>query len=213
MCIFCPRLNRLKRGVGNMCSNTKKKIAMALRQLMNERPFEKITVQHLMDVTQMKRQSFYYHFQDTRDVLMWICRREVFDPLMESELELEEWFILALELLDRDRCFYRKLLNVAYHDFLQEFDIVIEPRMLALLYPGRTLSQLSDRERFALDFATDAACLRIIRFVDSRDTLTPTTIRDRVEYLIQAFSTASLRSPPPGCLRSPAFLIRYHSFV
>ena len=174
-----------------MCSNTKKKIAAALRQLMNERPFDKITVQHLMDVTQMKRQSFYYHFQDTRDVLMWICRRDVFEPLMESELELEEWFILALELLARDRCFYRKLLRAAHLDFLQEFDTVIEPRMLALLYPGRTLSQLSDRQRFALDFATDAVCLRIIRFVDSRDSLAPAVIRDRVEYLIRAFATAS----------------------
>lgn len=174
-----------------MCSNTKKKIAAALRQLMNERPFDKITVQNLMDVTQMKRQSFYYHFQDTRDVLMWICRREVFEPLMASELELEEWMILALELLNQDRCFYRKLLKAAHLDFLQEFDIVIEPRMLALLYPGRTLSQLSDRQRFALDFATDAVCLRIIRFVDSRDSLAPAVIRDRVEYLIRAFATAS----------------------
>ena len=111
---------------------------------------------------------------------------------MESELELEDWVILALELLDRDRCFYRKLLNTAYHDFLQEFDIVIEPRMLALLYPGRSLSQLSDKQRFVLDFTTDAVCLRIIRFVDSRDALTSSAIRERAEYLIRAFSTASL---------------------
>ena len=175
-----------------MCSNTKKKIAAALRQLMNERAFEKITVQNLMDVTQMKRQSFYYHFQDTRDVLMWICRQDVFEPLMASELELEDWFLLALELLNRDRCFYRKLLKAAHIEFLQEFDTIIEPRMLTLLYPGRTLSQLSDKQRFVLDFTTDAVCLRIIRFVDSRDTLTPATIRERVAYLIHAFTTASL---------------------
>ena len=175
-----------------MCSNTKKKIAAALRQLMNEQSFDKITVQHLMDVTQMKRQSFYYHFQDTRDVLMWICRRDVFEPLLESQLELEDWMLLALELLDRDRCFYRKLLKAAYLDFLQEFDTIIEPRMLALLYPGRTLAQLSDQQRFALDFTTDAVCLRIIRFVDSRDPLDPAAIRIRVEYLIRLFTTATL---------------------
>ena len=145
--IFRSAVNNLDQGVGNMCSNTKKKIAMALRQLMNERPFDKITVQNLMDMTQMKRQSFYYHFQDTRDVLMWICRRDVFEPLMESELELEDWMILALELLDRDRCFYRKILKAAYLDFLQEFDTIMEPRMLALLYPGRTIAQLSAKQQ------------------------------------------------------------------
>ena len=175
-----------------MCSNTKKKIAMALRQLMNERPFEKITVQNLMNMTQMKRQSFYYHFQDTRDVLLWICRRDVFEPLMESQLELEDWMILALELLDQDRCFYRKVLKAAYLDFLQEFDTIMEPRMLTLLYPGKTLSQLGDNQRFALDFVTDAACLRIIRFVDSRDPMDPAAIRPQVEHLIRAFTTATL---------------------
>ena len=175
-----------------MCSNTKKKIAMALRQLMNERPFEKITVQHLMDVTQMKRQSFYYHFQDTRDVLMWICRRDVFEPLTASEAELEDWILLALELLDNDRCFYRKLLKAAYLDFLQEFDTIMEPRMLHLLYPGRTIGQLTDNQRFTLDFVTDAACLRIIRFVDSRDPMDPAAIRPKVEHLIRALSSATL---------------------
>ena len=175
-----------------MCSNTKQKIAMALRQLMNERPFEKITVQNLMDVTRMKRQSFYYHFQDTRDVLMWICRRDVFEPLMASDAGVEDWILQAMELLDRDRCFYRKVLKAAHLDFLREFDTIMEPRMLALLYPGHTLAQLTENQRFTLDFITDAVCLRIIRFVDSRDPMEPAVMRAKVEYIIRAFTTASL---------------------
>ena len=174
-----------------MCNNTKEKIAMALRQLMGEKSFEKITVQNLMDLTKMKRQSFYYHFQDTRDVLMWICRREVLDPLAESGLGLEDWIILALELLDRDRGFYRKLLKAASIDFLREFDTVMEPRMLALLYPGRTAAQLNGNQRFVLDFTTDAACLRIIRFVESRTSLDPAAVRERVEYLIRGIAAAT----------------------
>lgn len=52
-----------------MCgSSTKQRIGTALHQLMNERPLDKITVQNLTDETSMKRQSFYYHFRDTRDV-------------------------------------------------------------------------------------------------------------------------------------------------
>ena len=175
-----------------MCNNTKQKIAQALRQLMATQSFDRITVQNLMAATQMKRQSFYYHFQDTRDVLMWICRRDVFEPLMASDLELEDWMLLALELLDRDRCFYRKLLKAAYLDFLQEFDTIMEPRMLHLLYPGKTLGQLTDNQRFTLDFVTDAACLRIIRFVDSRDPMDPAAIRPKVEHLIRALSSATL---------------------
>lgn len=41
-----------------MCCDTKQKIAQALRQLMLERPLKKITVQDLMERTQMKRRPF-----------------------------------------------------------------------------------------------------------------------------------------------------------
>ena len=186
MCIICPGENSLAQGVVPVCGNTKEKIAMALRQLMSERSFDKITVQNLMDLTQMKRQSFYYHFQDTRDVLMWICRREIFTPLAECDAKLEEWMLLALQLLDRERSFYRKLLKAASIDFLQELAAILEPRILALLYPGRAAAQLSDNQRFVLDFTTDAVCLRIIRFVESRDPMDSANVRSRVEYLIRA---------------------------
>ena len=175
-----------------MCSNTKKKIAQALRRLMNERPFEKITVQNLMDMAQMKRQSFYYHFQDTRDVLIWLYRQEVIEPLKDARLPFVDWMLLALDLLNRDRYFYRQMLNAAHADFLREFGQVLEPRMLALLYPDRNILQLSDHERFALDFATQATCARVIRFVHSRDSMDPGDIRGRIEYLVNSLSISQL---------------------
>ena len=175
-----------------MCNSTKEKIAQALRRLMTERSFEKITVQNLMDATQMKRQSFYYHFQDTRDVLMWICRREVLEPLAASQLGFEEWMLLALELLSRDRCFYRKLMKAASLDFIREFDAILEPRMLAMLFPGCTAAQLTVNQYFALDFLTEAACVRLIRFLNDREPPDPAHVRERVEYLVRAFATVKL---------------------
>ena len=86
-----------------MCCNTKQKIADAMRRQIMEKSFEKITVQNLMDATNMKRQSFYYHFQDTRDVLMWICEQELAQPLKRSNLQLSDWLCYAPQLLDNNR--------------------------------------------------------------------------------------------------------------
>lgn len=179
-------------GEPRMCSNTKKKIAQALRRLMNERPFEKITVQNLMDMAQMKRQSFYYHFQDTRDVLIWLYRQEVIEPLQKARLPFVDWVLLALELLNQDRYFYRQMLNAAHADCFREFAQVLEPRMLELFYPNQTSQQLSDHERFALDFATQATCARVLRFVHSRDTMDPVDIRGRIEYLVNSLTISQL---------------------
>ena len=69
-----------------------------MHEMMGRKAFEKITVKNLMDVSNMNRQSFYYHFRDTRDVLMWICQEHVFTPMAASELEFSEWIIYGMEL-------------------------------------------------------------------------------------------------------------------
>ena len=47
------------------CSEiTKRKIAAALKELMQTTPFEKITVSDISNKCEMHRQTFYYHFQD-----------------------------------------------------------------------------------------------------------------------------------------------------
>lgn len=168
-----------------MFNNTKQRIAAALRLLMNERPFEKITVQNLMDATHMKRQSFYYHFQDTRDVLMWICRQELLDPLEQSELPFTEWVVLAMTLLDQDRAFYRRLLNVAYLDFVLEFENrLLRPKMVRLLFPSAEAHPLDDNQRFTVDFMCQAVSSRLCQFVHTRAPLNPDTVRDHWEYLL-----------------------------
>ena len=86
--------------------DTKQKIALALRQLMQERPLCKITVHDLMVRAQMTRQSFYYHFQDIQEVLVWSCEQQLSLPLHQAqELTFEEWMIQALNILYDDRNF------------------------------------------------------------------------------------------------------------
>ena len=63
-----------------MCTDTKGRIAEAVEQMLQTRPVCKITVQSVMEQTQMKRQSFYYHYQDIYSVLEWIVERSTPEP-------------------------------------------------------------------------------------------------------------------------------------
>ena len=167
-----------------MCGNTKQRIADALRQLMTEKPFEKITVRNLMDATNMKRQSFYYHFRDTRDVLMWICRQRFMLPLRESSLEIGDWIILAMRLLDADRSFYRKAFRAIFVEFVTEFDeTVMVPRLRAQLYPGT--AELDDNRSFLAEFVAQALTNRMLQFVHSRTPLNEQRIRERTTFLLK----------------------------
>ena len=78
-----------------MCSDTKEKIAEAVEQMMLTKPVSKITVQSVMEQAQMKRQTFYYHYQDIYSVLEWIVMREICTPLRYDEsVSAEDWCML-----------------------------------------------------------------------------------------------------------------------
>ena len=80
-----------------MCSDTKGRIAEAVEQMLQTKPVCKITVQSVMEQTQMKRQSFYYHYQDIYNVLEWIVETEVCTPLQFDDAQAPgEWCLQAL---------------------------------------------------------------------------------------------------------------------
>ena len=55
---------------------TKNARAGALKQLVAEKPFEKISVGEICDLCQMNRKSFYYHFHDKYELVVWIFENE-----------------------------------------------------------------------------------------------------------------------------------------
>lgn len=172
-----------------MCGNTKQRIADALRQLMNEKSFDKITVRNLMDATNMKRQSFYYHFRDTRDVLMWICTRNFIEPLRDSPLEFTDWVVCGMRLLEADRSFYRKAFDAVYGEFVAKFDDeVVIPRLRSRLYPG--MEHLDGNRSFLAEFIAQALTGRMIQFVHSRRPLDEAGIRERMKFLLQTLEEA-----------------------
>ena len=55
---------------------TEQLIAEALKELMSNESFDRITVQELSYACGIKRQTFYYHFRDIYDLLTWIFLNE-----------------------------------------------------------------------------------------------------------------------------------------
>ena len=57
---------------------TRTKIALeaAMQELLREKPLEQIRVRELADRCGIRRQSFYYHFNDVYELLDWSIGRE-----------------------------------------------------------------------------------------------------------------------------------------
>lgn len=166
-----------------MCNGTKQKIASTMHEMMSRKAFEKITVKNLMDVSNMNRQSFYYHFRDTRDVLMWICQEHVFAPMAASDLEFSEWIIYGMELLNQDRSFYYRVVSVSQIDFVREFiATTIFPRVKSIFYPE--VEHLGENQTFAVDFLSNAIVDYYLRFLASHEPLDHADCRKKLRFLL-----------------------------
>ena len=93
-----------------MCSNTKQRIADAVEELISAQPRSRVTVQQVMELTQMNRQSFYYHYQDINDVLQLIVYQKVCEPLaFDPEEDAESWCRRGLTLLKEQKPLLRRI--------------------------------------------------------------------------------------------------------
>lgn len=94
-------------------SITKRALATALKELMQEMPFAKIHVSHICDKCSMNRQSFYYHFQDKFELMNWIFDMDFIELLNQAPSEQTLEGIMALcRILYDNRRFYRSALMV-----------------------------------------------------------------------------------------------------
>lgn len=109
---------------------TKKAIAYTFKDLLEEKPFNKITVNDIANKCDINRQTFYYHFQDIRDLVEWICIDEV-DNILEKKDGCKKWedkFLLIFKIMEKEKNFVKNI----YHSVSVE---VLRSSLYRLVYP------------------------------------------------------------------------------
>lgn len=172
-----------------MCCNTKEKIATAVKELMRQKSIRKITVQDIMDETGMKRQSFYYHFQDIYDVIKWICFKELIHKVdVEQETSIEEWLGDLIDTIEEDRCFYRKLANeVEWRRIaLRAKEPVAEQIEKLLLHSRESEGNTTEENLFLIDFFSTSLIYYLLDFISNKKIMTEEERRKQIALAVQA---------------------------
>ena len=92
---------------------TKKALAAALKELMEEKAFEKIRVGDICDKCDMNRKSFYYHFKDKYDLVNWIFDTEFIKGAYKKTYnDIFDLLADICQFFYDNRSFYRKALCI-----------------------------------------------------------------------------------------------------
>lgn len=102
---------------------TKKIIANSIKRLMEKESFTKISVRDIMLDCEMRRQTFYYHFQDKYELLGWIYKEETKENITDF-IEYEKWeniFNQLFEYFYQNQRFYRNAFQVSEQNSFNQY--------------------------------------------------------------------------------------------
>lgn len=167
---------------------TKRAIAYTFKDLLKEKPFNKITVNDIAGKCDINRQTFYYHFQDIRDLVEWICIDEV-DKLLEEKEKYEKWedkFLLIFKIMKEEKIFVKNI----YHSVSVE---VLRSNLSRLVYPiiyneivekSKGTSLREEDKKFITDFYKFSFVAIVLDWIDKGMYEDPKLIVENVSRLV-----------------------------
>ena len=101
----------------------KRQICTVLKELMTQKPLNRITVAEIMRGCGMARQHFYYHFDDVYDAVRWIFEEEAVALLREHEgvMLWQDGLLQLFQYLQENRAFCLCALRSMGRDHLKRF--------------------------------------------------------------------------------------------
>ncbi len=167
-------------------NNTKKLLARSFKTLLSEQPFEKTSIGEICDLCDMNRKSFYYHFHDKYELVIWIFNNEFLTPITESESGAEEKLCSLCTYLYDNRQYYKKILPITGQNSFTEY--FTEICTAYLTDTAREIPSLRNTDGTALSDIASAFVALVYKWITANDG------RDG-----RCFATDVLRLLPIGC--------------
>ena len=142
-----------------MPDDRKELIAAAAKRLLLRRDGKKLTVTDIVNECHITRQTFYYHFADIPDLLLWMMNRNLERRMQEASMQStpEESLKYLITLALSSRPFVEKAMHAGYQDEMeqlvtQSFNSLIERILRRWHFPqGCTREQMSLMLRYHLN--------------------------------------------------------------
>lgn len=132
-----------------MSNEMKLQIAQAGERLLNEKNRKKLTVTDIVEECHITRQTFYYHFKDIPDMIMWNIQRKcnnLSEELSDKE-SIEEIVEHCLNIIIEHRQYGEKIMASNYGEIVTDLIIstmrtsfldIIEKKQL---FPDNTVDE------------------------------------------------------------------------
>ena len=178
-------------------SETKLQMAQALKRLIKDRPFSKITVQDIVAECNINRNTFYYHFENNYDLLSFAYELEVqniSEAFRNANASLPEGMDFVLDYIDSNiqlcQCAYESL-GEQQLKIIFEKDLRVFVRAIIDYFAEESAKEFSEDFKTFVGYSfTNLLSAQIIWYIKHNGDLDKEIFRQ----CLQIFFTASLKS-------------------
>ena len=178
-------------------SETKILMAEALKKMIKERPFSKITVQDIVSECNINRNTFYYHFENNYDLLYFAYEMEVkniVDSFHNANATIPQAMDFVLKYIDKNirlcQCAYESLGEVQLRSIIGKDLFVFVGANIEYYAESMKVSFSEDFKSFVSYSFMELLNTQIIWYIKHNGDLD----KEKFKEYFQSFFSASLNS-------------------
>lgn len=155
--------------------NTKKLFAEALKEIVVQKSFSKVTVSELIRACNVNRKTFYYHFTDVYDLLKWTLEQEAIDVVKKFDLivDYEEVILFAMDYIEKNDVFLNNIYYSVGRDELKRFFytdfIEITTSIIKQIETINRVTLPKEFEMFLSSFYTEAIAGTLLEWIVNKE--------------------------------------------
>ena len=179
-----------------MSQMTKRALVASLKDLLAEKPLDKITVTDLTEHCGVNRMTFYYHFKDIYDLVEWSCAEDA-KKALEGKKTYDTWqqgFLQIFEAVQENKPF---IINVYRSVSREQVELYLYKLTYDLLIGvvnecSKDLNVREDDKEFIANFYKYAFVGVMLDWVKNDMKEDPKQIIDRLSTLMHGNVSAAL---------------------
>lgn len=179
-----------------VASETRQKLATALKEQLQTAPIDRLTVSGLAAAAGINRQTFYYHFTDVYDLAVWVFDQDFANHIM-AHATYDHWAQGYRSLLHYIRDNYTQsmaVLNSLTHRerdafFLRQFQAMMTP-IVAELQGDLVISD--EDSRFVIDHYAATVLGHFLQWLSEGAREDPDVLAPKIEKILRGSVRQSL---------------------
>lgn len=181
-----------------MSQTTKRALEASLKNLLKQKPLNKITINDIAEDCGINRMTFYYHFKDIYDLIEWSCVEDVTKAL-KGKKTYDTWqqgFLQIFQAAIENKPFvmnvYHSVSREQVETFLYKLTYDLMIGVIEEMSSGMAIKD-SDK-KFIADFYTYAFVGLMLDWIKNDMKKDPQVLIDRLQCLVHGNITSALNN-------------------